>query len=84
MLLFGKWHVKINYSEPSVILKLLELPHMVKTGPEPGSLRVNQDVVSATLLISMKVFAWKSRWDCECEIKMRDERDIKYEFCTLR
>ena len=30
----------INYSEPSVKLKLLELSHLVKTGPEAGSVRV--------------------------------------------
>ena len=31
----GKQNGKNNYSEPSVKLKLLELPLTVKTGPEP-------------------------------------------------
>ena len=37
----GKLNGKINYTQPSVKLKLVGLPYMVKTGPEPSWLKKN-------------------------------------------
>lgn len=53
----GKPIVKNNYDKPSVELKLLGLPHMVRVGSEPASLSFSSlNVLSFTRLISTEVF----------------------------
>ena len=54
---FGEKIGKINYNKPSVKLKSVVLPHMVKTGSSQiYSLKIlSQDVFSPTQLISMDI-----------------------------
>ena len=67
-IVFGKRNGKVHYSEPSVKLKLLQLPNKMKTDPELGSLlRISNPSVRLT---SMEIsFCWslqqQSRWDRE-------------------
>ena len=67
-IVFGKRNGKVRYSEPSVKLKLLQLPNKMKTDPEPGSLLIisNPSVGLTSMEIS---FCWsfqqQPRWDLE-------------------
>ena len=55
ILLFDERNGKSKYIESNVKMKMLGSPHMVKTGPEPGSLKVSsQDVLSFARLISTR------------------------------
>ena len=57
----SKLNAKVNFIEPSVELKLIELPHVVKTGPEPTWLPSSHDVLSSTWSVSVEIkspFRW--------------------------